>query len=174
LSAEARRKVRAADAEPVLDRIGASLAELEKRALPKSMLSKAVWYARNQWQALCRYTEDGRLSIDNNVSERTLRHQAIGRKNWLFLGSQQAGPRAAVLFTILAGAKRHRIEPWTYLRELLLRLHDDDPRLDEMLPDRWAAQHPKAVLTYRLEESRRKAAARSSRRRHTRANRQPC
>jgi hypothetical protein len=56
-----------------------------------------------------RYTEDGRLSIDDNVSERTLRHQAIG-KNWLFLGNEQAGPRAAVLFTILAGAKRHRIE----------------------------------------------------------------
>ncbi len=149
-----------AEAEPVLDRIGARLAELEKRVLPKSVLSKAVSYASNQWQALRRYTEDGRLSIDNNVSERTLRHQAIGRKNWLFLGSQQAGPRAAVLFTILAGAKRHRIEPWTYLRELLLRLHDDDPRLDEMLPDRWAANHPEAVLTYRLEESRRKAATR--------------
>jgi hypothetical protein len=62
-----------------------------RSALPKSALAKAVWYARNQWQALCRYTEDGRLSIDNNVSERTLRHQAIGRKNWLFLGSAQAG-----------------------------------------------------------------------------------
>jgi transposase len=168
MSADARREVRMAEAEPVLDRIGARLAELEKRVLPKSALSKAVWYARNQWQALCRYTEDGRLSIDNNVSERTLRHQAIGRKNWLFLGSGEAGPRAAVLFTILAGAKRHRIEPWTYLRELLLRLHDDDPRLDEMLPDRWAAQHPEAVLTYRLEESRRKAAAQSTRRRHAR------
>jgi transposase len=152
----------------VLDRIGMHLEELKKRALPKSALAKAVWYASNQWQALCRYTEDGRLSIDNNVSERTLRHQAIGRKNWLFLGSGQAGPRAAVLFTILAGAKRHRIEPWTYLRELLLRLHDDDPRLDEMLPDRWASEHPEAVLIYRLEESRRKAAARSSRRRHAR------
>ena len=70
-------------------------------------------------------------------------------------------------------AKRHRIEPWIYLRELLLRLHDDDPRLDEMLPDRWAAQHPEDVLTYRLEESRRKAAARSSRRRHARAVSRP-
>lgn len=168
LSADARREVRAREAEPVLDRIGMLLAELERRTLPKSALSKAVWYASNQWQALRRYTEDGRLTIDNNVSERTLRHQAIGRKNWLFLGSGQAGPRAAVLFTILAGAKRHRIEPWTYLRELLLRLHDDDPRLDEMLPDRWAIQHPQAVLTYRLEESRRKAAARSRRRRHAR------
>jgi transposase len=169
LAPDARREVRMAEAEPVLDRIGTHLVELEQRALPKSVLAKAVSYARNQWPALCRYTEDGRLSIDNNVSERTLRHQAIGRKNWLFLGSEQAGPRAAVLFTILAGAKRHRIEPWTYLRELLLRLHDDDPRLDEMLPDQWAMQHPEAVLTYRLEESRRKAAARSSRRRHARA-----
>jgi len=174
LSADARREVRVAEAVPVLDRIGARLAELEKRALPKSVLSKAVSYASNQWQALRRYAEDGRLSIDNNVSERTLRHQAIGRKNWLFLGSEQAGPRAAVLFTVLAGAKRHRIEPWTYLRELLLRLHGDDPGLDEMLPDKWAANHPQSVLTYRLEESRRKAAAQSTRRRHARVNRQPC
>jgi hypothetical protein len=73
------------------------------------------------------------MTIDNNVSERTLRHQAIGRKNWLFLGSEAAGPRAAVLCTILAGAKRHRIEPWSYVRDLLLRLHVDDPRLEEML-----------------------------------------
>jgi hypothetical protein len=166
LPADVRREVRIREATPLLDRIGLHLAELEKRALPKSALAKAVWYASNQWQALRRYTEDGRLTIDNNVSERTLRHQAIGRKNWLFLGSGPAGPRAAVLFTMLAGAKRHRIEPWTYLRELLLRMHDDDPRLDEMLPDRWATLHPEAVLNYRLEESRRKAAARNNRRLH--------
>jgi transposase len=172
LSAEARREFRAREAEPVLDRIGMRIAELANRALPKSALAKAVWYARNQWQALCRYTEDGRLTIDNNVSERTLRHQAIGRKNWLFLGSGQAGPRAAVLYTILAGAKRHRIEPWTHLRELLLRCHDDDPRLDEMLPDRWAIAHPEAVLNYRLDESRRKAATRN-RRRHARTMTRP-
>jgi transposase len=166
LSADARREVRAREAEPVLDRLGVRVAELEKRALPKSALAKAVWYTSNQWQALRRYTKDGRLTIDNNVSERTLRHQAIGRKNWMFLGSGQAGPRAAVLFTILAGAKRHRIEPWAYLRELLLRLHDDHAQLDEMLPDRWACQHPESVLTYRLEESRRKAATRKNRRLH--------
>ena len=87
------------------------MAELVRTTLPKSSLRKAVTYARNQWEALRRYTEDGRLTIDNNVSERTLRHQAIGRKNYLFLGSEAAGPRAAVLYTILAGAKRHRIEP---------------------------------------------------------------
>jgi transposase len=168
LSTDARRELRATEAEPVLERIETYLAEQSNRALPKSPLGKAVSYARNQWRALRRYTEDGRLSIDNNVSERTLRHQAIGRKNWLFLGSEQAGPRAAVLCTILAGAKRHRIEPWAYLRELLLRLHADDPRLDEMLPDHWAATHPETVLNYRLDESRRKAAIQSNRRRNAR------
>jgi transposase len=167
-SSDARCKLRATETKPVLDRMEAYLVGLSGRALPKSPLGKAVSYVQNQWLALRRYTEDGRLSIDNNVSERTLRHQAIGRKNWLFLGSPEAGPRAAVLFTILAGAKRHRIEPWTYLRELLLRLHADDPRLDEMLPDHWATGHPEAVLYHRLEESRRKAAAQRSRRRHAR------
>lgn len=170
----ARTTLRQQAAEPVLDRIEAYLVQLERRALPKSVLAKAVSYARNQWEALRRYTQDGRLSIDNNVSERTLRHQAIGRKNWLFLGSRQAGPRASVLFTVLAGAKRHRIEPWAYLREILLRSHAEDPRIDEMLPDKWAANHPEAVLTYRLDESRRKAAERSTRRRHVRATRQTC
>jgi transposase len=172
-SPEARQLLRKEKSDPVLDRIEAYLAGLERRALPKSALGKAVTYARNQWQALRCYTEDGRLSIDNNVSERTLRHQAIGRKNWLFLGSNQAGPRAAVLFTILAGAKRHRIEPWAYLREILLRLHADDSRLDEMLPDRWAADHPEMVLTYRLEESRQRAARQRDRRRRRRATRKP-
>ena len=89
----------------------------------------------------------------------------------LFLGSEAAGPRAAVLYTILAGAKRHRIEPWAYVRDLLLRLNADDPRLEEMLPDRWAAAHPEAILTHRLEESRAKAARTRQRRAHRRAHR---
>jgi transposase len=166
---DARREFRARESNLVLDRIEAYLAELAPRVLPKSSLAKAVTYARNQWKALRRYTGDGRLTIDNNVSERTLRHQAIGRKNWLFLGSEAAGPRAAVLYTILAGAKRHRIEPWAYVRDLLLRLHADDLRLEEMLPDRWAAAHPEAILTHRLEESRARAARTQRRRAHRRA-----
>ena len=170
-SVDARRELRLAEAAPVLDRIEVYLAELAPMALPKSTLGKAVTYACNQWEALRRYTEDGRLTIDNNVSERTLRHQAIGRKNWLFLGSEAAGPRAAVLYTILAGAKRHRIEPWAYVRDLLLRLHADDLRLEEMLPDRWAAAHPKAILSHRLEESRDKAARTQARRAHRRTRR---
>ncbi len=91
----------------------------------------------------------------------------------LTLGSAQAGPRAAVLYTILAGAKRHRIEPWAYLREILIRLHADDARLDEMLPDRWAVDHPDMVLSYRLDESRQKAARQRDRRQRRRTARRP-
>lgn len=173
LSDQARQSLREQEANPVLDRIEVYLAELSLRALPKSPLGKAVSYAQNQWQALRRYTEDGRLSIDNNKSERTVRAQAVGRKNWLFLGSSQAGARAAILFTILAGAKRHRIEPWAYLRDVLVRLHDDDVNLDELLPDRWAKTHPEAILTHRLDESRQKASRQSERRRMRRTKRQP-
>ena len=164
LSTAARCELRNREAAPLLDRLDAYLAQLKSHVLPKSALAKALTYARNQWDALRCYTQDGRLTIDNNTSERTLRHQAIGRKNWLFLGSQAAGPRAAVLYTILAGAKRHRIEPWAYVRELLLRLHAEDACLEDMLPDRWAAQHPESVLTYRLHESRNKAAVTRDRR----------
>jgi hypothetical protein len=74
-----------------------------------------------------------------------------------------------VLYTILAGAKRHRIESWAYVRELLMRLHADDERLEDMLPDHWAAQHLESVLTYRLEESRNKAAITRDRRSRRRA-----
>ncbi|HEX3655414.1 MAG TPA: IS66 family transposase [Pirellulales bacterium] len=169
LSVEARHALRLAESSPILDRIEVDLAELARSVLPKSNLAKAVTYARNQWQALRRYTDDGRLTIDNNVSERTLRHQAVGRRNWLFLGNEAAGPRAAVLYTILAGAKRHRLEPWTYVRDLLLRLHADDSRLEEMLPDRWAAAHPEAILSHRLHESRTKAIRTRARRAHRRA-----
>src|SRR5947209_18452669 len=68
------------------------------------------------------------------------------RKNWEFLGSEAAGPRAAVLFTILAGAKRHRLEPWAYLRDVVLRLSAGQTDLEPLLPDRWAARHPEHVL----------------------------
>ncbi len=173
LAVEDRRALRQRESVPLLDRIDAYLDELKPRALPKSALGKAVTYAMNQRAALRRYVEDGRLTIDNNVSERTVRLQAIGRKNWLFLGSEAAGPRAAVLFTILAGAKRHRLEPWVYLREVILRLAADGEGtdLESLLPDHWAAAHSEHVLEHRLEESRRKAARQKATRDHRRAGR---
>jgi transposase len=161
-----RRALRQAEAVPILERIRAELDRLSIKLLPKSGLAQAVTYALNQWRALCRYTEDGRLTIDNNVSERRLRDQAIGRKNWMFLGSVEAGPRAAVLCTIIAGAKRHRLEPWAYLHDVILQLSvDASPEiLTSLLPDRWALAHSEHVLHHRLEESRQKAQRRDQRR----------
>jgi transposase len=124
-----------------------------------------------------RYTEDGRLTIDNNTSERRVRDQATGRKNWMFLGSDEAGPRAAVLCTIIAGAKRHRLKPWAYLHDVILQLSvDASPELlTALLPDRWAQSHPEHVrvrLNHRLEESREKARRRDQRRARKRRSKQ--
>jgi transposase len=168
LTAADRQSLRQRESVPILDRIEEYLDELSPRILPKSAMGQAVTYARNQRAALRQYVSDGRLSIDNNVSERTLRLQAIGRKNWEFLGSPAAGPRAAILFTILAGAKRHHLEPWAYVREVLLRLSVGETDLEALLPDRWAASHPEQVLKHRLEESRRKAARQKEKRQRRR------
>jgi transposase len=170
LTAAERQELRQRESVPILEGIETYLDEISGRVLPKSALGKALTYARNQRAALRQYVNDGRLTIDNNISERTLRLQAIGRKNWEFLGSQEAGPRAAVLFTILAGAKRHRLEPWAYVRDVLLRLSGGETDLEALLPDRWAASHPEHVLKHRLEESRRKAARRKEKREQRRAS----
>jgi len=169
LTATERQELRQRESVPILDRIETYLDQISSRVLPKSALGKALTYARNQRAALRRYASDGRLTIDNNISERTLRLQAIGRKNWEFLGSEQAGSRAAVLFTILAGAKRHRLEPWAYVRDVLLRLSAGEADLEALLPDRWASSHPEHVLKHRLDESRRKAARRKATRERRRA-----
>jgi hypothetical protein len=101
-------------------------------------------------------------------AERRLAHDPLNRGHtfWLFLGSAEAGPRVAVLYTILAGAKRHRIEPWAYLRDVILQLSvDSSPELlTGLLPDRWAAAHPEHVLTHRLHESHEKSRHRDQRR----------
>jgi transposase len=166
LDDDGRRAMRQTEAVPILERLQEELVRLSSKVLPKSAMAQAVTYALNQWQALCRYTEDGRLTIDNNASERRVRDQAIGRKNWMFLGSDEAGPRAAVLCTIIAGAKRHRLEPWAYLHDVILQLAvDASPELlVGLLPDRWALAHPEHILSHRLEESRQKAQRRDQRR----------
>ncbi len=168
-----RQTLRQAESVPILARLRGELDRLKVRLLPKSALAGAVGYALNQWEALCRYASDGRLTIDNNAAERRLRDQAIGRKNWLFLGSEKAGPRAAVLSTIIAGAKRHRLEPWAYLRDVIMTLTVDasDAALERLLPDRWAQSHPEHILSHRLHESREKARRRDARRAHRRASR---
>ena len=108
--------------------------------LPKSPLGLACAYAMNNETALRFYCTDGRLNIDNNVSERTLREFVIGRKNWMFFGSPEAGKRSAVIMTVLSSARRHGLNEWEYLVDVLYRLSDWNPNVDSMeslLPDRW-------------------------------------
>jgi transposase len=103
--------------------------------LPKSPLGEAITYAFNQWEALTVYTTDGDLAIDNNASENTLRRVALGRRNWLFCGSDTGGHTAAVLFSLIATCQRHHVEPFTYLRDVLTRIAAHPAsRLTELLP----------------------------------------
>jgi len=155
---------------PILDRLETFLREQQAAALPKSQFGKAIGYALNHWPELRRFTENGVLEIDNNISERTLRLCAIGRKNWMFLGSDRGGETAAICFSILANAKRYRIEPFAYVRALLIALSSDEVNLESLLPDVWIAAHPEHVLTYRRDEAEAAANARRRRRAFRRAN----
>ena len=114
--------------------------------LPKSPMGQAILYAMNQWDALCVYTTDGDLSIDNNAAENALRRVAIGRKNWLFCGSDHGGNTAAVLFSLIATCQRHRVDPFAYLRDVLTRIAATPvSQLDPFLPDRWRARQPATI-----------------------------
>lgn len=106
--------------------------------LPKSPMGQAITYALNQWAALCVYTTNGDLNIDNNVSENALRRIAVGRRAWLFCGSDNGGRTAAILFGLIASCQRHKVDPFAYLRDVLTRIAaHPHHRLDELLPDRW-------------------------------------
>lgn len=125
-------------ARPILAEFRAWLDEQSPRVLPKSPLGIAIRYALNQWDALCRYIDDGQLAIDNNAAERSLRGLAIGRRNWLFVGSEQGGHTAATILTLIASATRHSLDPFAYLRDLLRRLPTTaDTDLVTLLPNRW-------------------------------------
>ena len=129
---------RQAEAVPLLSSFCQWLQEQRRQVLPKSPLGQAVSYALGNWAALTRYTEQGFLPPDNNASERALRGIGIGRKNYLFFGSDTGGRTAAVHYSIIAGARRHGRDPFAYLRDVLTRLPAlPADRLDELLPDRW-------------------------------------
>lgn len=101
----------------------------------KSTAAKAIQYSLGLWPALTRYCEDGRIEIDNNAAERALRTVAIGRKNYLFAGSDTGGERAAAIYTLIGSAKLNDIDPAAYLRLVLERIADHPmKRIHELLP----------------------------------------
>ncbi len=130
---------------PKLTALRTWLDKLRDDTLPKSPIGAAARYAINQWDALVRYCDDGELAIDNNIAERAVKPCAIGRKNWLFCGNDNGGRTAAVLFSLTGSAKRHDLDPFAWLRDVLTRLPllraENDPipeeRLHPLLPDVW-------------------------------------
>lgn len=129
-------------ARPLLDQLGYFIAQVHPNAPPKSPLGKALTYAINQWETLKVYLDDGLIPIDNNAVERVLRPICVGRKNYLFAGSDAGARRAETIYSVLGTAALVGVDPVAYLRDVLDRISRGWPsnRIDELLPDAWAAQ----------------------------------
>jgi transposase len=139
LDPDGRRALRQDQSVPLLAKIDAERQALARTVLPKSPLGEAVRYLTNQWAALQRFVEDGRLAIDNNRAENQLRVVAVGRKNWLFAGSFEGARRAALLYSIVQSCKLVDVAPFLYLKDVLLRIATHPHRLiDQLTPKRWA------------------------------------
>jgi len=144
-----RWRLRQEKTVPQLTDFARWLDEQAKIVLPKSPMGQAIAYAQRQWPALVRFTERGFLNIDNNASERALRAVAVGRKNWLFAGSDAGGRTAAVLYTMTQTCKQHRVDPFAYLQDVLARVPSlPTEQLSELFPHTWAdAQCPRVANT---------------------------
>ncbi len=159
LTGDELRDARQQYSVPILTDFKTWLTEHQHSVLPKSEIGKAFTYTLNQWDALCRYTQDGVLSIDNNLAERQMKLPAIGRKNWLFVGSEEGGDRAAILLSLMASARLCHVDPLAWLtavlKELPVRMSawrkslgrpptssNKPPDLSDLLPDAWLADHP--------------------------------
>lgn len=142
-----RAAVRQARAGPELELLHAWLHTSLMQLSKKSELAIAIRYALSRWAALTRFRDDGRLEIDNNAAERALRAVALGRKNWLFAGSDEGGERAAAIYSLLGTAKLNELDPESYLRHVLERIADHPiNRIDELLPWNVSAQLPSLRL----------------------------
>jgi transposase len=135
-----RRHVRQEAAKPRLIALRVWFEAQIAKLPPKGGLAQAIRYSLSNWPALTRYLDDGRLEIDNNRAENTLRGVALGRKNWLFAGSDAGGARAAAIYGLIETCKLNGVDPFAYLRDVLGRIADHRiNRIDELLPWNWAS-----------------------------------
>ncbi|HLK23409.1 MAG TPA: IS66 family transposase [Caulobacteraceae bacterium] len=140
LPPDLRRVIRQRRAGPLLDELKAWMEASLRRISGKSELAGAIRYGLSRWTQLTRYRDDGRLEIDNNAAERAIRGLVLGRKNWLFAGSDDGGERAAAIYTLTETAKLNRIDPAAWLTDVLKRLATHPAkRVAELLPWNWAA-----------------------------------
>ena len=138
LPAKKQTKERAARAGPVVDAFYEWADSQALEVLPESPIGKAITYARNQRKALLQFLEDGRLRLDNNWSERELRREAIGRRNWTFVGSDNGAVWNTTFVSLIASCQLHGIEPWAYLRDILCLLPSwPKSRALDLSPKRW-------------------------------------
>ena len=138
LSCEHRLQMRHERSKPLWEELHVWL-QLERTRVPDgSAIAKAIDYSLNHWEALSQFLLDGDVPVDNNHIENQMRPWALGRKNWLFIGSQLAGERAAVVMSLLQSAKLNGRDPWAYLKDVLTRLPTQlNSRIEELLPHRW-------------------------------------
>jgi len=139
--AEVRLRVRQNRSRPLILLLAKAFKRLiATRIRPKSGLGQALHYALGQWPAMQTFLEDGRVEIDNNDTENDIRPSAVGKKNWLFVGSPEAGKRSAVMYTLLISARNLGVDPQAYLQDVIERLPMTRPdELDALLPSNWAA-----------------------------------
>jgi transposase len=138
LSPQDRYALRLKESTVILGKIKMKLEEHLPGHLPQSPMRQAINYTLGLWKELNVYLQDGRLPIDNNLAENAIRGIALGRKNWLFVGSEKGGYTAAVLMTIVATCRKNNINTWAYLKDILQRIQSHPiSRLEELLPDQW-------------------------------------
>lgn len=143
---EGLRLMRQQGAVPVLEQLHGYLVKMSGEVLPKSEAGKAVAYALKNWVALTRYAADGDLSIDNNHTERSIRGIAVGRGNWLFVGSDRGGKTMAVLRSFVATCELVKVDPLAWFTDVLRRIGEQSlSTLQELLPHRWAAARTSAL-----------------------------
>ena len=137
---ESLRLLREQAAQPVIGQLHEYLLKIRDELLPKGEAGQAVAYTLKNWIALTRYLDDGDLSIDNNRTERSLRGIAVGRNNWVFLGSDRGGKTMAVLRSFVASCERLKIDPYAWFTDVLSRIATHSiQQLDQLLPHAWAA-----------------------------------
>ena len=150
---------------PLMDQLRQWLdGEAARNVLPKSRLGETVRYLKNQWGPLNVFLRDGRVPFDNNETEQLMKQVATGRKNWLFIGSVEAGYRASILLTIVSTAHRYHLDIWLYVKDVLDRLLNGNRDLESLRADRWIQSHPEAIRPHRVEEARYRADAKATRR----------
>ena len=158
MSPEDRLRLRQSEAAKVWGSLDEWLkGEAAGRVLPKSKLGQAQGYLRNHWEPLQTYLTDGRIPIDNNEVEQLMKQVALGRKNWLFIGSVAAGERAADFFTLASSAVRNDLDVWAYIKDILDRLLAGETDYAALRPDTWRQAHPEAIREYRVTERRDRA-----------------